>query len=111
MPPASSLKILRLGWSGRCFGHRTVEALDRLGLCSNLKVLELSGLYRLKDSDLVSLLDRCKKLTCLEMPYKSTLSVLGAKAITAPTLPLTSLSLAHCAQVLARALVHASVFM
>jgi len=95
----TGLKILKLGWCGRAFGRRAVEALLRLSLCSKLEALEMSGLFRLNDNDLIKLLGECPTLTSLEMPYKSTVSLACAKALTAPALPLTSLSLAHSAQV------------
>ena len=96
--PIPNLRILRLGWCGRCFGKRAVEALGRLRLGQGLEMLELVGLYSMPDALFKQMLSECPRLVTLNVPYKSTLSLDCVRAVLAAD-TITSLSLAYCPQV------------
>ncbi len=54
-PSPPSLKVLRLRWCGQAFGKPAIDAFARLGLGQELEALELTGLYRLKDEEMIEM--------------------------------------------------------
>lgn len=60
--PSAQLRVLRLRWCGQAFGKKAIEAFARLGLGAAIEALELTGLYRLKDEDLIAMIAAVRAL-------------------------------------------------
>mmetsp|Transcript_6340 Transcript_6340/g.8593 ORF Transcript_6340/g.8593 Transcript_6340/m.8593 type:complete len:577 (-) Transcript_6340:3-1733(-) len=91
-----SLSTLSLGMCGRVFSANAAKVIQNVG--QGLKVLVLSGSYRLFDKDINQLLKFCPNLETLELDSNPCLGDLGMEAITSSLPKLKSLSLKFCQQ-------------
>ena len=62
--PSAQLQVLRLRWCGQAFGKKAIEAFARLGLGAAMEALELTGMYRLKDEDLIAMIAAVRLCGC-----------------------------------------------